>query len=162
MTIRVLAPADAPAYRALRARALREEPEAFSRSEPESLAELETRFADPERFTLGAFAPELVGFVSYAREDGAKVAHKGWLLGLYVAPEARGQGIGRGLCAELVRRAREIPGLEQLLLGVGAGNAPAQAVYAGLGFRRYGVEPHAVKIGGRYVDEDLMALALQP
>ena len=64
-------------------------------------------------------------------------AREGDLAGLYdvfTAPAHRGQGLARGLCAALLRRARA-EGATAAYLQVDAANTPAQAVYARLGFR---------------------------
>ncbi len=61
---------------------------------------------------------------------------------------------------ESIRRARTLPGLEQVYLAVMATNEPALRVYRALGFETYGREPHALKIGETYYDEDLMVLWL--
>jgi RimJ/RimL family protein N-acetyltransferase len=51
--------------------------------------------------------------------------------------------------------------LEQLQLSVTLENAAAMAVYAGLGFRPYGLERRALRLGpGQYRDEALLALDL--
>lgn len=66
----------------------------------------------------------------------AQAAIEGDLVGLYdvfTAPAARGQGLSRGLCAELLRQARE-QGARVAYLQVVAGNRAARAVYARLGF----------------------------
>ncbi len=58
------------------------------------------------------------------------------LVGLYdvfVAPEARGRGLARRLCAWLLARARE-EGARHAYLQVEGDNAPARAVYHRLGF----------------------------
>jgi RimJ/RimL family protein N-acetyltransferase len=48
--------------------------------------------------------------------------------------------------------------VEEVRLSVTTSNAAAVRLYARLGFRPYGVEPRALKIGGEYHDELLMAL----
>ncbi len=163
MTLRALTPADAAGYRALRASSLAESPAAFSRAEAESEAVLAARFGEAAGgFTLGALAEggELAGFVSFTRERGEKVAHKGFLTGRYVAPPWRGRDIGRRLYAELVGRVRALSGISQLTPGVTAASPPAGALYLSLGFRPHGVEPRALRVGGRYLDEELMVLEL--
>jgi predicted lactoylglutathione lyase len=62
---------------------------------------------------------------------------------------------------ELVRRARVQPDLEQINLAVADGQAAARKLYLQLGFKTYGREPRALKVGNVYVDEDLMVLMLQ-
>jgi hypothetical protein len=61
---------------------------------------------------------------------------------------------------ELLRLTRLQPGLEQVTLAVGNGQAAARKLYLELGFQVYGREPQAIKVGETYVDEDLMTLVL--
>ncbi len=79
---------------------------------------------------------------------------------MYVAPEARGQGIARALVSELIARARALPGLEQINLAVVTTNAAARNLYLALGFEVFGVERRALKLGDTYLDEELMVLML--
>jgi len=164
--MRLLTAADADAYRRLRLRALSEHPEFFGRAieEAETLAEiteqLGTRHDGRESFILGAFADGLVGIASCSRDRGMKHRHKAMIWGMYVAPEARGRGIGRRLLLEAIARAAAWPGLEQLVLGVATHNETARALYRSCGFAVFGVEPHALKLGERYVDEEHMVLRL--
>ncbi len=51
--------------------------------------------------------------------------------------------------------------VEELRLAVVASNTTAVRLYTRRGFRAYGVEPRALKIGDRYHDEMLMALPLR-
>jgi len=60
---------------------------------------------------------------------------------------------------EIIRRAREIDGLEQITL-VASARLPAQRLYKSLGFESYGIEPHSLKIGDQDVDDVLMVLWL--
>lgn len=64
------------------------------------------------------------------RELGARV---GELKRMYVAPEARGQGIGRALLARLEAEARVL-GLDRLVLETGTRQAEALTLYRGAGF----------------------------
>ncbi|MCW1928107.1 GNAT family N-acetyltransferase [Bhargavaea beijingensis] len=43
-------------------------------------------------------------------------------------------------------------------MAVVSDNGPAKKLYTSLGFENYGTEPHALKVGGKYYDEDLMVL----
>ena len=79
---------------------------------------------------------------------------------MYVAPEMRGQGIGKLLMQDLLQRSTTIPGLEQIHLGVVTTNVVARHLYLASGFRVYGVEPHALKWDEQYLDEELMVFSL--
>jgi ribosomal protein S18 acetylase RimI-like enzyme len=167
MNIRILQVSDAAPYQEVRLHALKTNPDAFgSTYEREAAFTLETveeRIKpSPDKFVLGAFTKEgaIMGITTFVRDVGPKTSHKGHIFGMYVKPEGRGQGIGRSLMLELIRRAGECDGLEQLLLTVVSGNDAARKLYLSLGFRSYGIEPKALKNGEGYLDEDLMILNL--
>jgi RimJ/RimL family protein N-acetyltransferase len=163
--IRRLAPSEAAAYREIRLDALRCSPEAFgSTFEAESARPIE-RFA--ERLSnctvFGAFrGAEIVGMAGFMGREGAKDAHKGMLWGMYVRADARNAGVGRRLAEAVIEFAHER--VELLQLAVVRDNEPARRLYASLGFVEYGIERKALKQGGRYYDEILMAkeLSLDP
>ncbi|QSQ27022.1 GNAT family N-acetyltransferase [Pyxidicoccus parkwayensis] len=165
LTVRRLRLDEAEVFWALRLRALREHPEAFGASPEEDevrpMEQVRARLSGDSQFVMGAFDGErLVGMAGLKRQDGRKSAHKAFIWGMYVAPEARSRGVGRKLITALLEEARKMPGVERITLAVTVGNAPAQTLYRALGFRTYGVEPAALKIGGAYVDEELMCLPL--
>jgi len=168
MDIRVLTEADVAIYRPLRLRAVREEPESFGSSYEESvqrpLEEMARRLRpDPATgtVTLGAFDPDLVGMVGLLRDSGRKMRHKAMIWGMYTVPEVRGRGVGRALLAAILAHARTVPGLEQVYLTVVTTQPIARALYESVGFVPYGVEPRALKLGDRYLDEALMVLLLR-
>ena len=168
MRIEELGAADAVDFWALRLRALREEPEAFGSSYDEQwgrpVADVARDLAAGDgtfgTFVLGAFAPRLVAMAGLRREPRRKRRHRAGLWGMYVSPEVRGQGIGRALVVEIVRRARAVEGLEQIILTVMAQNQGAVALYRALGFEVYGHAPRAMLLGDRAFDEELMRLEL--
>lgn len=165
MNIRVLDEPDARAYQELRLSALLINPESFgSTYEREVKFTLETVVErmkpTRDKFMLGAFDDSglLVGIVAFVRESGLKTAHKGYVFGMYIAPEMRGQGLGKSLILELIRKARGCDGLEQINLAVMSENDIAKKLYKSLGFKVYGVEHNALKYNEHYFDEDFMVL----
>jgi len=162
MQIRRLAPADASSYRTLRLRALREHPDAFTSSWEEDRDQpLEAAAA---RLAAHAFwgayqGAELYGFVGLEREQRPKNRHKATVVGMYVAPEVGGQGVGRALMLALLEHARGA-GLASLVLTVTDGNGAAQHLYQSVGFRSFGVEPDAIRVDGRSYGKNHMHLDL--
>lgn len=165
--IRRLTTSDASAYRALRLRAFRDHPEAFTSShaeeaiKPLSIAEQRLSASSSCR-VWGAFVDKLlVGMVGLERERRQKVWHKGTVIGMYVAPEYARRGIARALLNQVLEHALEI-GLELLVLTVTRGNEAAENLYRDLGFQSWGIEPGAIKILDRRLDKNHLFLRLQP
>jgi ribosomal protein S18 acetylase RimI-like enzyme len=162
MQIRRLAPADALGFRALRLRALREHPDAFtSRWEDEQQQPVEATAARLAGHAFwGAYhGAELCGFVGLEREKRMKNRHKATVVAMYVAPEAGGRGVGRALMDALLAHARS-EGLASLVLTVTEGNEAARRLYERMGFRSFGVEPDAIRIDGRSYAKNHMHLHL--
>lgn len=162
MFVRMLGPADATLYRALRLRALREHPDAFTSSyeqDRDQPVEAAAQRLAAHPFWGAYQHAELYGFVGLERELRPKNRHKATVMGMYVAPEIGGQGVGRALLDALVRHARA-NGIESLVLTVTEGNERARRLYESAGFRSFGVEPDAIRIGGRSHAKNHMHLDL--
>jgi ribosomal protein S18 acetylase RimI-like enzyme len=162
--IRRLTGNDAPAYRSMRLRALAEHPEAFTSSFDEEAMKgddwYERRLQAPAQTFWGLFqAGELRGMVGLERETKAKSRHKAKVVGMYIAQEYAGQGLGRQLVDRLIGEARA-EGLELLVLTVTHGNSQASNLYERCGFRSFGVEPRAIKVDGRDFGKNHMYLDL--
>ena len=168
MHVRKLTEADAAEFQQLRLRALHDDPEAFSASYEESrtvpLARVTQRLREEstagDNCILGAFEASLVGMVGFLRRQGLKERHKGFIWGMYVLLDMRGQGIGKALLSQAIAHAESLPGLVQMQLSVVSTQEAARHLYRALGFEAYGVEPRALKVREQYLDEELMVLRL--
>jgi ribosomal protein S18 acetylase RimI-like enzyme len=166
MQIRRLTKTDAEIFWKFRLLALESEPTAFGESAAEHKKQTVKSFAqrlDPgdESFVLGAFeGQDLVGMAGFYREAREKQRHTGHIWGVFISPPHRSQKIGRSLILGIIEQSRSLPGLKKIRLTVSAAQANARKLYAGLGFRTYGVEPRALRVGDEYFDEDLMFLDL--
>lgn len=127
--------------RAIRLRALADAPEAFA----STLADAEAR--DPATWEAQIEAlPTFVwregdadlGMVRGAPHDGDP--ESGYLVSMWLAPEARGRGVGAALVREVIAWARG-RGLRRLVLDVGVHNAAARRLYERMGFVATGVTP---------------------
>lgn len=137
-------PGDGERWRSIRLRALRDSPDAFGTT----LDEAQTRPAEVWEHDLHQFATfvAVVGDsdVGVARGDIARggrhdrASDTGYLLSMWVAPEARHRGIAALLIEAVVNWART-EGLHRLVLDVGEKNAPAIALYTKMGFAPNGV-----------------------
>ncbi len=163
-TLRRLGLPDAAGYRELRLEGLRSHPEAFGASWEDEAAKPLAWFAERlERnavFGAPLDAEHLVGIAGLLVPDAAKLRHKGVLWGMFVQPEARGTGLAAALVVRVLEQARGI--VEEVRLTAVASNTAAVRLYTRAGFRQYGLERRALKIGNEYHDELLMALRLSP
>ncbi|WP_421723673.1 GNAT family N-acetyltransferase [Bauldia sp.] len=154
LSLRRLIPGDARLYRDIRLESLLDSPEAYGSAHDTEAAHNLDWFA--ERLTtsnvVGGFLGDaLAGIAGFGTQSGVKNQHKGYLWGAYVRPEARGQGVGRRLCEEILSLGHGR--VEQIQLTVTSDNVAARRLYESLGFAAWGIEPRARRIDGRYVDD---------
>lgn len=92
----------------------------------------ESAFRDDTLFLVAEKSGTVAGYVgAYLSPDSADITN------VAVSKDFRRQGIARLLMAELIRLAKE-KGLPSIILEVRVSNAPAIALYEGLGFKNAG------------------------
>jgi len=166
MEIRALNADDAQAFHTIRLRALRDHPTAFASAyedeqtlTPETVAQ--RLHESDSSVVLGALNDEqLVGILHLSRYPRRKTRHRGMISSMYVAPESRGRGVGAALLDTALARARQMPGLEELILAVTVGNIVARALYIRSGFTPSHVEKRYIKLDDDYFDIEWMILQL--
>jgi ribosomal protein S18 acetylase RimI-like enzyme len=166
-TIRTIETKDATEFWALRFEMLELEPFAYG-ADLEDHAESSTsdQVRKLEGLTNGDCAVgawldgELVGSAILRREQGRKFTHKASIFSVYIKPQARGQGIARALMLEVIARAKALPQITQVNIGVMSTQTAARALYESLGFEAWGIEPRALCIDAVFADETYMVLNL--
>jgi RimJ/RimL family protein N-acetyltransferase len=168
MHVTLLKASDAAQYRKLMLQAYEFAADAFTSTVAERRAEPESfwakRIADPSGMSaaFGAFeGQELVGTVALEFSAKPKTKHKALVIGMYVAPVARGAGAGRALLEVAIDYVRAREGTRQLTLTVTEGNVPALRLYTRLGFQPFGTEPMAILTPEGYKAKVHMWLPLQ-
>jgi RimJ/RimL family protein N-acetyltransferase len=163
-SVRVLTPADAEAYRAVRLRALGEQPPAFGSlpEEEPNLSETAARLAQSnDRSFFGAFQDEqLIGIIRLSRYSAPNEKHRAYIAGLYVLPLFRRNGCGGALVRQALSYAATISGIRRVNLTVVTLQEAAIRLYQSIGFSIYGTEPETFSRSGCFYDEHLMTLEL--
>jgi ribosomal protein S18 acetylase RimI-like enzyme len=65
------------------------------------------------------------------------------------------------LLKTVLDRATTTEGIENILISVTSTQAAAANLYRSLGFKRFGLEPRALKIADRRIDEEYLILAIR-
>lgn len=168
-TARLLTPAEAEAYSRLRTAMLIDVPRAFASSpgdahgeKPDAIVEY---LANPHQAITVADHPDKPGELAAAagimRLKHRKMSHTANIWGVYCVPELRGHGLGRAVMIRAIELARTWQGVEKISLSVSAQSTNALALYESLGFKRWGLEPDAMRIDGESFDEIHLSLRLQ-
>jgi len=155
---------DVEPYMNLRINDLKQYSDAFESSLEE---EVETcmermyhRIASEEEMAFGAFeAEQLVGTVSLLLSQQARLKHRARIIGLYVDHAYRNSGVSRMLIKKTIEEAKNNKAVEQLYFNVVASDFIAKRLFKSLGFHTYAVDRNAIKIDGKYYDEELMVLS---
>ncbi len=80
---------------------------------------------------------------------------------MYVKQNHQGQGIGKLLVLKAIEHAKSIPGIDLINLGVESTNTSAKALYESCGFRSWGNEPKALRVDGKFYDQEHMVLPIE-
>jgi RimJ/RimL family protein N-acetyltransferase len=114
----------------------------------------------PNRARLFAVAGDrVIGEIGVEREDHPVTRHVA-SIGMMVAPDWRGRGVGSALIEAAIAWCRR-EGVEKIELSVYPDNAAGRALYTKFGFREEGrLSGHSKKRSG-YLDEVLMGLWLR-
>lgn len=147
----VLSALNAPQYKAVMLHAYENAADAFTSTPEERAKEPDAwwvkRIADPEAMTIAFGAIEgtdLVGTVALEFSAKPKTKHKALVVGMYVMPAWRSNGLARGLLQAAIDHCVARGDILAVQLEVTEGNEPAAKLYREFGFAQYGLEPMAV------------------
>jgi ribosomal protein S18 acetylase RimI-like enzyme len=153
MHVTPLAEQHVAAYRELMLEAYERATDAFTttveerRAEPLSWWARRVGSAGGLTQALGAWqGDELVGSVALEFSPKPKTCHSALVLGMYVRPRYRGQGVGRLLMQGAVELASARPKVSVMTLTLTESNEPAQRLYESTGFVVWGTEPMAIRV----------------
>jgi ribosomal protein S18 acetylase RimI-like enzyme len=156
--IRLLGSGDLEVFRQIRLESLRTDPLAFANTAAdwEKLSDDEwvRRMTDNPVF-VSFDGGEPVAIMGLFRQSPSKMAHRAWLIMVFVRPRCRGQGHAKALLHACRAYAKSI-GLMQLELAVSAENHDAVGFYERMGFELVGRIPSGLLQDGRKIDELLM------
>lgn len=100
---------------------------------------------------------KVVGSMGVFKEDEVKFIHKARFWEMYVDSDYRGRGIAAKIFEIAVEHARSL-NVQLVKLSVESENHNARKLYETYGFRVWGTEPKAMKLGNDLFDVDHMML----
>jgi phosphinothricin acetyltransferase len=151
MIVRAAAPQDAQAIADLVNPVIRDTAITFT-TEEKTPADLAAAIADaPGTYQVAEAAGRIVGYAGYTQFRRGPGYARTMEHSITIAPEARGQGVGRGLMAALEAQARAA-GVHALWAGVSAENPPGVAFHRAIGFRQVAVLEQVGFKFGRWMD----------
>jgi len=163
--IRRLAFGDVEAYVEVRQRMLREEPWSFGSSPADDLDRARQQtlkfLADGDWAYIGAISGDaIVSTARLFRVRRPKQAHAASIVSVWTDPVYRGRGLGKRVLLAAIDVARGWPGVELVELSVSERSDPARKLYESLGFKTWGVQPDAMRLGGESAAEYYMQVAI--
>lgn len=168
VSIEKLTKADWGAYKELRLRALREEPQAFDASftsyankGDEYWKDIAVELTDARHLCLVAKRSGVivaVGIVEF--DDNEKTRHVADLTFLYVLPDARGAGIGKGLLEHMLAAVQSRPDILKVNVRVCSVQHAAVHLYTDVGFKQVSEMKQERYVEGVYYDDYKMSVFL--
>ncbi|MBI2355697.1 MAG: GNAT family N-acetyltransferase [Candidatus Doudnabacteria bacterium] len=162
MDIRILGPENWEKYKQLRLQGLRQDPRAFGKAYEEEVDFTEEEWKgrlSGHKTIYGAEADgKLVGMAGVLFTDKKYFQHMATIVGVYVDPAHRGQGIGKSLVQRLLDDLRRNPKITKVRLSVNTTQDAAIKMYEQIGFVQAGLAKHEMKIGEEYTDQLQMEL----
>lgn len=158
-SIRRLVQSDAFLHRTLRIEAIVTTPYTFAEEVSQAMARSVSDHAtslapSSDTWTFGAFqGDELVGMAALTRKR-PPFEYIAKLSSVFVKEPHRGSGVAGELIATVEEVARD-RGIARITLAVAAKNTAARRFYERLSYSAYGVEPCAMRLEGKFVDEEL-------
>lgn len=101
---------------------------------------------------VAAEAENLLGFISYHTPTTMTSHSHQWEIGIGVANDAKGKGVGRRLIEALIEKARE-ENILKISLRVLGSNESARGFYEHLGFTQEGHLKNEFLINGKLIDD---------
>ncbi|MDX3927446.1 MAG: N-acetyltransferase family protein [Shinella sp.] len=132
--------------------------------DPPSFEEMRNRFStitgNGYPYIVAVEQTGLILGYAYASAFRTRPAYR-WLVedSIYLAPDARGKGVGKALLAELVRRCTNL-GFRQMVAVIGGAHPASIAVHRAAGFQDGGLMKATGYKHGRWLDTVIMQLAL--
>ena len=132
------------------------EPDEFPETVEEEQVWIQDHLDDPGKIILLAETDNrIIGSITLEAGIFRRTAHRGGL-GIGVAEEYRGRGIGEALIQTLLDWAARTTSIEKVTLDVFADNTRAIGLYKKLGFIEEGRRIRDIKRGDEYVDTIMM------
>ena len=104
---------------------------------------------------------KLIGIAAIDMQDKTE-SHRG-VLGISLADDYRGEGIGKLLLEQILKEAeRNLPNLYIVTLEVFGVNNIALQLYISFGFKEYGRLPNGIRYKEDYVDDVMMYKIIRP
>lgn len=161
MQIKKLTQKDWQLWKEFRLEALKNSPESFGSSYEEELnwsdVDFQQTLTKNDIFGI-IIHNSLVSCASFYSLHVEKMKHRGFIWGMYTQPHYRGKSYASAIIQAIIKHAKSH--VTQLHLTCVTSNINAVSFYQKHGFKTYGTEPRALKIGNTFFDEHLMALDL--